>query len=76
MLHCGGENKRRPTNGLGGYITYAAWEVPNTSKQWTKLEVAHKWAGWLHNPCGMGDSQRFTAGEKIGAGPQVGKVAT
>ena len=32
---------------------------PAASERGTKLEVAHKWAGWLHNPCRMGVSQRF-----------------
>ena len=31
----------------------------------TKPEVAHKWAGWLHNPCHLGGPQRFRAGDKI-----------
>ena len=39
-------------------------------------EVAHKWAGWLHNPCRLGGPQRFKAGDKISSGPQMGRVAT
>ena len=39
-------------------------------------EVAHKWATWLHNPCRLGDSQRFRAGSRMRSGPQVGNVAT
>ena len=38
--------------------------------------MAHKWARWLHNPCRLGGSHRFTAGGIIKGGPQVGKVAT
>ena len=33
-----------------------------------QLEVAHKWAGWLHNPCGVGGPQHFRAGETIRSG--------
>ena len=40
--------------GAGGYITTAAWGVANASEQGTKSEVAHKWAGWLHNPAAWG----------------------
>ena len=39
-------------------------------------EVAHKWAGWLHNPCRPGGPQCFRAGYKIRSGPQVGRVVT
>ena len=42
----------------------------------TELELAHKWAGWLHNHCRLGDPQHFTAEERIGSGPQVGRGAT
>ena len=42
----------------------------------TTLEVAHKWATWLHNPCRLGGPHRFRAGGRIRGGPQVGKVAT
>ena len=38
--------------------------------------MAHKWARWLHHPCRLGDPHRFRAGDHIGSGPQVGKVAT
>ena len=40
------------------------------------MEVAHKWARWLHNPCRLGGPDRFRAGGRIRSGPQVGKVAT
>ena len=39
-------------------------------------EVAHKWAGWLHNPCRLGTPHRFRVGGRIRGGPQVGRVAT
>ena len=26
--------------------------------------MAHKWAGWLHNPCFLGEPLRFRAGGK------------
>ena len=35
-------NQKRLTGGLGGYITYVVWEVPNASTCGTKSEVAHK----------------------------------
>ena len=57
-------------------MTPAAWGVPSASERGTKSEVAHKWARWLHNHCRLGDPLRFTAGDKITGGPQVGKVAT
>ena len=42
----------------------------------TKSEVAHKWAKRLRHHCRLGDSQRFSAGEKIRSGPHVGNMAT
>ena len=47
----GDKNQRWPTSAPGGYITPAAWGVPNAEERGTKSEVAHKWAGSLHNPC-------------------------
>ena len=38
--------------------------------------MAHKWAGWLHNPCRRGGPHRFRAGEIIKNGPRMGRVAT
>ena len=38
-LHSGRQNQKWPING---------------SERGTKSEVAHKWVGWLHNPCGLG----------------------
>ena len=37
--------------------------------------MAHKWATWLHNPCGVWGPHRFKAEGRIRGGPQVGKVA-
>ena len=71
-----GTKSKWPTSGQGGYITPAAWGIPSASRRGTKSEVAHKWARRLHNPCRLGGPLRFTAGEKIRSGPQVGKVAT
>ena len=56
-------------------MTPTAWGVPTASERGAKSEVAHKWAGWLHNPYCMGGPHRFRAGGKIRSGPQVGKVA-
>ena len=61
---------------LVGYITPAAWGVHNASEQGTKSAMAHKWAGWLHNPCRQGGPQHFIAMDKIRGVPQVGQVAT
>ena len=35
-------------------LTRPTWGVPNASEHGTQSEVAHKWAGWLHNPCRLG----------------------
>ena len=64
------------TSGHGGYITPAAWGYPIPLERGAKSEVAHKWARWLHNPCRLGGPHRFTAGDSIRGGPQLGKVAT
>ena len=57
-------------------MTPAASGVPTASERGAELELAHKWARWLQNPCPLGGSHRFTAGGRVGIGPQVGKVAT
>ena len=76
LLQSGGQNQMWPTSGQGGYITLAAWGVPTASDRGAELEVAQKWARWLHNPCRLGGRHRFRAGGRIRSGPQVGKVAT
>ena len=43
-----------PTKGPASCITSVAGGVPNATERRTKSEVAHKLAGWLHNPCYMG----------------------
>ena len=58
------------------YIVAFASGIPSASKRGAKSEVAHKWARWLHHPCGLGDPLRFKAGGKIRSGLEVGKVAT
>ena len=60
-----GQNQRCPTSRMGGYITFAAWGVPTASERGAESEVAHKWAGWLHNPCFQGGAHRFRARGKI-----------
>ena len=70
------QNQKWPTCGQGGYITPANWGIPSASERGTKSEGAHLSARWLHNPCRLGDSLRYSAGDKIRSGPQVGKVAT
>ena len=70
-----GQNQKWPTTGPSGYITLAAWRVPTASQREAVLEMAQKWAGWLHNPCRLGGPHRFKAGGRIRSGPQVGQVA-
>ena len=65
----GGQNQQWPMNGQGGYITPAASGIPTASERGAKSEVAHKWAGWLHHPCRLGDPLRLRAGGKIRSGP-------
>ena len=73
--HSGGQNQKWPTRGPSAYITPAACGIPNASQRGAESEVAHKWAGWLHNPCRLCDPHRFRAGARIRSGPQVGQVA-
>ena len=75
-LQSGGLNQNWPTSGQGGYITPAASGFPTASERGAQLEVAHKWARWLHHPCCLGVPHRFIAGDRIRSGPHVGKVAT
>ena len=71
----GGQNQKWPTSGPGGYITLAGWRCQTASQRGSESEVAHKWAGWRHNPCRPGGPHRFTEGGKIRGGPQVRRVA-
>ena len=72
----GGQNHRWPTSVQGGNITLATLGVPTASERGAQLQVAHKWARWVHNPCRLACPQRFRARGRIRGGPQVGKVAT
>ena len=74
-LGSGGQKRKWPTSGLGGYITPAACGVPTASERGAESEVAHKWAGWLHNPYQLGGRHRFKARGIMTGGPQVGWVA-
>ena len=58
----GGQNQKWPTSGPGGYITPATLGVPTASEPGAESKVAHKWAGWLHDPCRLGGPHRFRAG--------------
>ena len=60
-LQSGGQIKRWPTSGQGGYITHAALGNPTASERGADSEVAHKWARWLHNPCRLGGPHHFRA---------------
>ena len=71
-----GQNEKWPTSGLGGYIATAACGMPTTSQRGAESEVAHKWAGWLHNPCGLWDPQRFRAGGQNRKWPTSGPVGS
>ena len=75
-LQSGGQNEKWPRSGQSGYLTPAVSGIPTASKRGAKSEVAHKWAKWLPHPCRIGDPHRFTAGNKVRSGPQVGKMAT
>ena len=57
LLPKGGETWARPTTRPGDYITPAVWGFPNASKRATKVELAHKWARCIHNPCRLGGPQ-------------------
>ena len=70
------QRERWPTSGWMGYTTYGIWMVPNASQHWTKSEMAHKWADWLHNPCRLRGPQHCTEGAKINSGSQNGGLAT
>ena len=48
-----------------GYITLAVWGFPNALEWGTKSAVAHNWADGLHNPCCLGDPQRFKGGKSF-----------
>ena len=63
-------------SGLDGYIALATLGVPNALGRGTQSIVAHKWAGWLHNPCSLGGPQCRTAEDRISSGPQMGRLAT
>ena len=75
-LHSEGKNQKWSTCGQGGYVTSAVSEIPTAPERGAKSEVAHLWAKWLRHPCGLGDPDRFRAGDKIRRSPLVGKVAT
>ena len=68
-LQTGGENRKWPINGQGGYITLAAPGIPTASERGAKTEVTDKWARWLHHPCHLEDPLRFRAEGKIRSGP-------
>ena len=75
-LQSGGQNERWATSGPGGCIRPTVWRSPNASQRGAKSEVAHKWAGWVHNPFRLRGHQCFRAEDKIRSDRQVGWVAT
>ena len=55
---------------------WADWRHhPHWFKAGTTLEVAHKWEEWLRHPYRMGGPLRFRAGDKIGSGLNVDRLA-
>ena len=63
--------------GPGGYTTPSTRGGGGGTSHWGKeSKVAHKGAGWLHNPCSLGGPQHPTMGHKIISDPQRGSVAT
>ena len=49
-----GQNQKWTTSEPGGYITPPSRGSPMLQSRGTQTEVAHKWAGWLHDPCSLG----------------------
>ena len=52
-----------------GYISPATLGVPTASERGAQSEVAHKWAGQLHNPSRLGGPHRLRAGGRSESGP-------
>ena len=75
-LQSGGQNRKWPTCGQGGYVTPAVSGIPSASERRGISEGAHLWARWLRHHCRLGFAHRCRAGGKIRSGPPVGKVAT
>ena len=73
-LQSSGQNQKWPTSGPCGYITLAAWGVHTASERRVESEEAHKWVGWLHNPCRLGGSPRLRAGGRISSGSLKRKI--
>ena len=71
----GGRTTSGPLVGRVAALSLLPRGVPTASERGRELKVAHKWAGWLHNPCCLGGPHRLGAGSKITSGPQVGRVA-
>ena len=56
-LESGGHNHKWRTGGRGGYTTFAVCGGGGGKlfrEGGSESEVAHKWTGWLHNPCHLG----------------------
>ena len=54
----------------------SSWGSPNASQRGTKSESTHNWAHWRRNRCLVEGPQRFTKGNRIRSGSQVGGLAT
>ena len=59
----GGQNRKWPTSGQGGFITTAAWGIPGASERGAESEVAHLWARCQHNACRLGIPTALDAGQ-------------
>ena len=75
-VHRGGQNNKWPTTGELVASPLPSRGVPNASQQGTKSDLAHKWAGWLHDPRRIRGPQRFKGVDRIRSGPHVGGWAT
>ena len=72
-LQSGGHNHRWPTSGKVATSPLPPEGVPTASEWGAKLEVAHKWARWLHNPCHLGGSPPLQSGGQNQRWPTSGQ---
>ena len=66
----GDEIRSGPQSGLPGYLAPAVWGSPTASKRGLNQKWPTKWARWLLNPCRLGETHRFKAGDYIRSGPE------
>ena len=74
-LQSKGQKQKWVTGRQGGYIIPAT--LGATASEWAaESQVAHKWAGCIHDPCRLGRPNCCIAEGRIIRIPQLGKVAT